>query len=181
MTLGKSQTISKLTYFYVLWKFILTETSFWQSRISGWTIFTFLLDSFSARNFDYTEICSENMTWQFFSTTQYESSARKFGLTSQPDNFQNWRKFFGKTFLKPNSTSKNFKSIWLAWRNQSQLLTNAIANAGFRVRWNIGILYIHLYWLTVEQQFNPALAIASAVMCQFITTWKPSNYQTFLN
>ena len=37
--------------------------------------------------------------------------------------------------------------------------THAIANAGLRVRWNIGNLYIHLCWLTVEQQFNPALAI----------------------
>jgi len=43
------------------------------------------------------------------------------------------------------------------------LVTNAIANAGMRVRWNIWNLYIHLCWQTVEQQFNPALAIASAV------------------
>ena len=44
--------------------------------------------------------------------------------------------------------------------------TNAIANAGMRVRWNIWNLYIHLCWQTVEQQFIPALAIASAVVKQ---------------
>ncbi|MDO9256593.1 MAG: hypothetical protein Q7U54_13835 [Bacteroidales bacterium] len=41
--------------------------------------------------------------------------------------------------------------------------TNAIANAGLRVRCNIWNLYIHLCWQTAEQQFIPALAIASAV------------------
>ena len=45
--------------------------------------------------------------------------------------------------------------------------TNAIANAGLRVRWNIWNLYIHLCWQTVEQQFIPALAIASAVTIKF--------------
>ncbi len=48
--------------------------------------------------------------------------------------------------------------------NKKQLqLTNTIANAGMRVRRNIWNLYLHLCWLTVEQQFIPALAIASAV------------------
>jgi len=42
--------------------------------------------------------------------------------------------------------------------------TNALANAGIRVRWNIWNLYIHLCWRTVEQQSIPALAIASDVM-----------------
>ena len=41
---------------------------------------------------------------------------------------------------------------------------------GLRVRWNIWNLYIHLCWQTVEQQFIPALAIASAVSCYIITT-----------
>jgi len=50
------------------------------------------------------------------------------------------------------------------------MLTNAIANAGMRVRWNIWNLYIHLCWLTVEQQSIPALAIASAVGGKFIKT-----------
>ena len=36
-----------------------------------------------------------------------------------------------------------------------------------RVRWNILNLYIHLCWQTVEQQFNPALAIASSVSIKF--------------
>jgi len=52
---------------------------------------------------------------------------------------------------------------WLK-NNKLRLLTNAIANAGLRVRWNIWNLYIHLCWQTVEQQSIPALAIASAVM-----------------
>ena len=47
------------------------------------------------------------------------------------------------------------------------MVTNAIANAGLRVRWNIWNLYIHLCWQTVEQQFIPALAIASAVTIKF--------------
>ena len=46
-------------------------------------------------------------------------------------------------------------------------ITNAIANAGLRVRWNIWNLNLHLCWLTVEQQFIPALAIASAVGNKF--------------
>ncbi len=51
-----------------------------------------------------------------------------------------------------------------AQTENAQLPTNAIANAGLRVRWNIWNLYIHLCWQTVEQQFIPALAIASAVV-----------------
>jgi len=35
--------------------------------------------------------------------------------------------------------------------------------AKLRVRWNILNLYIYLYWLTIEEQFIPALGIASAV------------------
>ena len=47
--------------------------------------------------------------------------------------------------------------------NEHQLPTNAIANAGMRVRGNIWNLYIHLCLQTAEQQSNPTLAIASAV------------------
>ena len=63
------------------------------------------------------------------------------------------------------------------------MVTNAIANAGLRVRWNIWNLYIHLCWLTVEQQFNPALAIASAVTIKFKKsrqTTDKQNITTFL-
>jgi len=52
-------------------------------------------------------------------------------------------------------------------RNKKRCLTNAIANAGLRVGWNIRNLYIHLCWQTVKQQFIPALAIASAVGAKF--------------
>ena len=63
------------------------------------------------------------------------------------------------------------------------MLTNAIANAGLSVGWNIWNLYIHLCWLTVEQQFIPALAIASAVGSKFKTLGKRqtiSNLKHFL-
>ncbi len=39
---------------------------------------------------------------------------------------------------------------------------------GLRVCRNICNLYIHLCWQTVEQQFIPALAIASAVVGHMI-------------
>jgi len=55
------------------------------------------------------------------------------------------------------------------------MVTNAIANAGMRVRWNIWNLYIHLCWQTVEQQFIPALAIASAVGSKFRNRGKLQN------
>jgi len=44
-------------------------------------------------------------------------------------------------------------------KNKGERITNAIANAGLRVRLNIWNLYIHLCWQTAEQQFTPALAI----------------------
>jgi len=44
---------------------------------------------------------------------------------------------------------------------------NAMAHEGLCVCWNILNLYIHLYWKTVEQQFIPALALASTVVANF--------------
>jgi len=52
-------------------------------------------------------------------------------------------------------------------KNKKLTLTNAIANAGIGARRIIWNLYLHLCWQTVEQQFNPALAIASAVSIKF--------------
>ena len=49
----------------------------------------------------------------------------------------------------------------------NRCITKAKANAGIRVRWNIGILYIHLCWQTVEQQSKSALALASTVSAKF--------------
>jgi hypothetical protein len=81
--------------------------------------------------------------------------------------------------------------LWLiyAWKTRKEILlpTNAIANAGMRVRWNIWNLYIHLCWQTVEQQSIPALAIASAVSMHYKnrheTQWninRTSYYLSFL-
>jgi len=49
--------------------------------------------------------------------------------------------------------------------NESLGITNAIANAGIRGRRNIWNLYLHLCCHEKAEQFNPALAIASTVVC----------------
>ncbi len=48
------------------------------------------------------------------------------------------------------------------------------ANAGIRDRCNNGNLYVHLRWQIIEQQFNPALVIASSVDTNVITKAIPN-------
>ena len=62
------------------------------------------------------------------------------------------------------------------------MVTNAKANAGIHVRWNVWNLYINLCWREKTEQFKPALALASTVTIKFknsrqTTVWQ--NITTF--
>jgi len=167
--------ILQFTTFLVLWNRTKPDRNFCLETFSGserQTHYDWLKMNFSVRQFwpiasesqiRHERLGKNSFVGQFCSTVLLDNSVRIFDWKTSLTTSTILNENFDFPFKESNLTNLEIRQFEYIWR-QLRTLTNAIANAGLRVRWNLGILYLHLCWLTVEQQSIPALAIASAVM-----------------